>query len=341
MICLYKGGVMQIKRIINSIEKNQITAFHLARLTNRQAVQLFEYLKWRCNNGKPFCPECGNPKKIYKISANGRYRCGEIQCGHTFSVFTKTLLHNHSLQNDGESLAKILYAIALMATDITLADIATLSGLSYQTVFVYFHRLLSTFDIYNRDGEKFNGVVEMDGIHMNRYNTKHKKRGVVIIYLRQRGGNGANRTLAFVGKNENASLVEFIAKNHIEKGTEIQTDGHWAYSHLSSNDYVHKYVNHKKEYVSADGVNNNQCESINSRTRLSIDKMRRGVKQENLQRYSNRLAHYADTIDACKIKGLNKQEIISLMTIEYLIRFVTYEAPSDLTKYGVVKRARK
>ena len=79
-------------------------------------------------------------QKNYKISINGCYRCGEIRCGHTFSVFTKTLLHNHSLQNDGESLAKILYVIALMVSDITIADIAALSKLNYQTISVYFHR---------------------------------------------------------------------------------------------------------------------------------------------------------------------------------------------------------
>lgn len=334
---------MQIKRIINSIEKNQITAFNLARLTNRQAVQLFEYLKWRCNNGKPFCPECGNAKKIYKISIDGRYRCGEIRCGHTFSVFTKTLLHNHSLQNDGESLAKILYAIALMALDLTITDIAVLTGLSYRTVFVYFHRLLSTFDTYNREGEKFRGVVEMDGVYFHRYNTKHKKRRSLVVFLRQRGGNGASRSLPFLGgSRETTSLIEHIVENYVEQGSEIQTDGHPAYSCLSSDDaYTHKYVNHKEEYVSADGVNNNQCESINSRARLSIDKMRRGVKRENLLRYLNRIAHYADTIDACKVKRLNKSETISQMIIDYLTRFVTHEAPSDLTKYGVVKRIKK
>ena len=332
---------MQIRQIINAIEVKRITAFHLARLTNRQAVQLLEYLKWKSNDGKPFCPECRNAKKIYKISINGRYRCGEIRCGHTFSVFTKTLLHNHSLQNDGESLAKILYAIALMASDITIADIAVLSELNYQTIFVYFHRLLSTFDHYNRDGKKIRGTAEMDAIHHHKYNTKHIKKGIAVIYLRQRGGNGANRTLAFVGNRESASLVNFIAKNYIEKETEIQTDGHWAYSQLSSMGYTHKYVNHKEEYVSADGVNNNQCESINSRARLSIDKLRRGVKRENLQRYSNRIAHYADTIDSCKVKGLGKSETISQIIIDYLTRFVTYEAPSDLTKYGVVKRIKK
>lgn len=180
-------GKMQIRRLISSFEKNQIKAFHLANLSNRQAEQFFEYLRWRSNGGKPFCPECGNTKKIYKISIDGRYRCGEIRCGHTFSAFTKTLLHNHSFQNDGESLAKILYAIALMALDLTITDIAVLTGLSYRTVFVYFHRLLSTFDTYNREGEKFRGVVEMDGVYFHRYNTKHKKRRSLVVFLRQRG----------------------------------------------------------------------------------------------------------------------------------------------------------
>lgn len=137
-------------------------------------------------------------------------------------------------------------------------------------------------------------------------------------------------------------MIEHIVENYVEQGSEIQTDGHPAYSCLSSDDaYTHKYVNHKEEYVSADGVNNNQCESINSRARLSIDKMRRGVKRENLLRYLNRIAHYADTIDACKAKRLNKSETISQMIIDYLTRFVTREAPSDLTKYGVVKRIKK
>lgn len=334
---------MQIKYLIDSIKKNQITIFHLARLTNRQTVQLLEYLKWRSNDGKPFCPECGNTKRIHKISINGRYRCGEIRCGHTFSVFTKTLLHNHSFQNDGESLAKILYAIALMALDLTIADIAVLTGLSYQTVFIYFHRLLSTFDTYNREGEKFRGVVEMDGVHFHRYNTKHKKKRSLVVFLRQRGGNGASRSLPFLGgSRETTSLIEHIVENYVEQGSEIQTDGHPAYSCLSSDDaYTHKYVNHKEEYVNKDGVNNNQCESINSRARLSIDKMRRGVKRENLLRYLNRTAHYADTIDVCKVKRLNKSETISQIIIDYLTRFVTYEAPRDLTKYGVVKRTKK
>lgn len=324
---------MQVKKIIEKINRMCLTPTDLAKLNDRQAVQLLEFLRWRQNGGKPFCPKCGNCETIYRIKSRNWYKCGISDCKKNFSVTNQTIFHNHSSKKESGGFALAVYAISLISLGLTIQEISNITGLNYTTVQTYYHKVLAMFEDYNKNGEKFRGVVEMDGAYFYRFNTKHRKEKRVAISLRERGERGSVRTRFFVAKTENAFFIDQIAQKYIEKGTEVQTDGHFAYTVLG-NSYNHKTVNHHCEYVTKEGVNNNQCESINSEIRLAIDKERRGVKQTNFLKYLNFFAYNADMRTRYrKTKCVTKKEFVSIRIVELLILSLSHQVPNDLINY--------
>ena len=68
----------------------------------------------------------------------------------------------------------------------------------------------------------------------------------------------------YVVKRDKATLVPLI-RQYVKEGSEIWTDGWAAYVGLNEFGYIHKTVNHSKEFRSADGTCTNGVEGYWSR----------------------------------------------------------------------------
>ena len=155
----------------------------------------------------------------------------------------------------------------------------------------------------------FQGVVEMDGVYVNGYirprnrlekridrRKAYKPNKRVVISLRQRDqfGIGANRTRTFILRSENPVELSRIAHRFIVRGSEVHTDENMGYSNFIAH-YNHRVVNHAIEYCGANGENNNQSESYNSRFRRLQYGQCHKLGTLYLSNYANEIAYREDT----------------------------------------------
>lgn len=91
----------------------------------------------------------------------------------------------------------------------------------------------------------------------------------VLRQIDEHGGTGAMRTIVAVvhRATEIESDATALIEKYVAKGSTIMTDESKAYRRLNDLGYRHFSVTHKKQWCTAEGVNNNQAESFFSRMR--------------------------------------------------------------------------
>jgi hypothetical protein len=102
-------------------------------------------------------------------------------------------------------------------------------------------------------------------------NPTHPNRRIIMV-LRQvsnEPGIGSTRTIVHVVQSENEATAQALTRQYVKKGASIMTDEHPAYGLLSAR-YPHSAVNHRTEFSTDKGVNNNQAESYFARMRRLV-----------------------------------------------------------------------
>jgi transposase-like protein len=290
-----------------SSEARNLSLIKIARMSDEEAFEVFKNIRWSDTNGEPVCPCCGSAQKPFFIKSRLQFRCKE--CFHTFSVTSNTIFANHKLP-----LQTYLLAIAIFTNSVKSISALQLSrdlDVQYKTAWVLSHKIRESLMDFNGN-DKFDGVVEMDGVYVNHYirpeNKKEdridrrmvqKPNKRVIVSLRQRATIaddmvGAIKTKTFVLKSENPNDIRNIAHNHVEIGSEIHTDEAGAYDDLTAH-YFMKRVNHQIEYSGIYGENNNQSESYNARFRRMQYGNLHKIGNLYLSNYANEIAYREDT----------------------------------------------
>lgn len=135
----------------------------------------------------------------------------------------------------------------------------------------------------------------------NRVNWDKRKNRRIVLTLREVShiaGEGAIRTLTFICKSENSADATSIANKYIAPGAHIMTDENAAYNRLGDQidlqtrkpKWQHDTVIHAIEFSSDEGINENQCESYNSRMRRWV----KGVGHNATPKYlADRAAEFA------------------------------------------------
>lgn len=129
-----------------------------------------------------------------------------------------------------------------------------------------------------------------------RANAKRKLKRRVVLVARQLSliqGEGATRTCVTIARQEQESeAMPFIHRSVAHKST-IMSDENGAYNSLSLH-YTHKTVQHKIEYQTIDGTNNNQAESFNGRMRRTEYGVYHGYRPTYLMFYACETAWQED-----------------------------------------------
>lgn len=215
------------------------------------------------------CPNCNNLMRWNPNSSQfSIIRCSNDKCRTSQSIFRGSIFQNSKIP------CNIILRIAyfwLLKMKITSIEI--LEGISLKTSGKYYKKfnLLVESDIFQHAYEKIGGpgiVVEVDESKFGKrkYHRGHHVEGTWIVGGIERTPQKKMFMIAVIDRT--SETLSDIIHDHIEQGSIIHTDCWSAYSTaISENNFayntqfIHKTVNHSKEFVTEDGVHTNNIES--------------------------------------------------------------------------------
>lgn len=294
-----------------SAKSKTISELEVARMSEEEARETFEKLRWSDTNGEPVCSVCGCTESyiINTLSSTGktirRYKCKA--CRAQYTVTSGTLFANHKLELRTYLMAIIIFANAVKG--ISASQMSRALGVQYKTAFVLIHKLRAAL-MDNQDNIKLEGVVEMDGCYVGKskpenrrvdrldlrlaQNSNPNKRCVMVARQRaDESGLGAVKTVTAITKSENSFAIDSFANNNIAKNSTIHSDGASGYDNLSAW-FNSIQGDHSKAYVGENGECSNQAESFFSRFRRMQYGQCHHLSNLYLSNYANEIAYRED-----------------------------------------------
>jgi transposase-like protein len=278
-----------------SAKARTLSLAKVMRLSDGEAYQAFQEIRWAANGGKPVCPRCGCVA-IYKYHSRRIFKCKV--CDAQFSVTTATIFASRKLP-----IRDLLAAIAIFvngAKGISALQLSRDLDVQYKTAFVLAHKLREAMGAEMRN-RKLNGHVEIDGAYFGGYvkpeNRKEdridrrlaehqtgKRRAVVV--MRERKG----RTLPFVFQSEGEAVPTIHAR--VEPRTTVYADEASCWDGLHAR-FAMKRINHSLAFVDEDACTN-QAESYFSRLRRAEIGTHHHISGPYLRSYAREMAWRED-----------------------------------------------
>ena len=296
-----------------SAKARTISELEVARMSDTQARELFESLRWSDTDGEPVCSTCGCTQS-YVINTHTplgkpvrRYKCKA--CRKQYTVTSGTIFASHKLELRDYLLATVIYVNAVKG--ISALQMSRALGCQYKTAFVLVHKLRAAL-MDNQDDTKLEGVIEMDGCYVGKSrpanakvdrvdlrlvsNANPNKRCIIVARQRASEGSdliGAVATKTFITKGEYPNAINKIAIQNISKNSAIHVDGSPAYDDLEAW-FDMKVGNHSEAYVGENGECSNQAESYFSRFRRIEYGQCHHISPLYLSNYANEIAYRED-----------------------------------------------
>lgn len=255
----------------------------LKRLTEEEARELLEGLRWA--NGKA-CPHCGNvdQKRITGLKANagsnvrpGLYRC--MECRKQFTVTVGTVMERSKV-----ALRDWVYVFAAVCASkkgISAHQISRELGCQYKTAWFLSHRV--RLAMRTEGMGKLMGTVNVDETYVGGKprNPGEVKAKTPVLTLVEKGGRARSVVTEVTAVNLRRHMVE-----NIDKSAVIMTDELPVYRNLAKPFAGHLTVNHsKREFVGANGASSNEVEAYFSLLKRGIYGTFHHVSPQHLQRF--------------------------------------------------------
>lgn len=231
------------------------------------------------------CPRDGIEGGSY-ISTRGLWECPN---GHQTSVTSGTVMHRTKIP-----LCTWFWAAYLMATHtpgISAYQLARQLDLRYETAYMILQRL--RVGTVNPGREKLRGRVEVDETYMWGHQAGKRGRGMapgkslVIAGVEVRGAHAGRVRLRRI-RGVTARQVGIFLKAHIERGTQVVTDGHQSYRRLPSLGYPHKTIKGSSSVEVARQLVH--IHRVFSNLKTWLNGTHHGVSGKHLQAYLNEFA---------------------------------------------------
>jgi transposase-like protein len=265
----------------------------IMRMTDDEAHERFQAIRWADNGGEPFCPRC-ECTAIYTYAARRIWKCRD--CLHQFSVTSGTIFASRKLP-----IRDYLVAVAIFVNAVKGVSALQLGrdlDVQYKTAFVLAHKLREALSTVQSQGT-VSGTVEIDGAyfggHRKPVNIKAErddrrrevpaKRQSVIV-ARERGG----RTMVTVAASESAG-APFVA-SVVQPGSVVHADEAGAWDRLYAH-YDMMRINHSVAF-SLDGACTNQAESYFARLRRAEMGQHHHISGKYLLVYAQEMAWRED-----------------------------------------------
>jgi transposase-like protein len=254
-----------------------------------KAREHLEQIRWPDG---PFCPHCGEAKKVYRLTGSS-HREGLIHCnpcGGSFTVRTGTVLESSHVP-----LHKWVLSYRLMNSSkkgISAHQLHRTIGVTYKTAWFMAHRIRESMrqdDLAPMGGA--GSVVEIDETYIGRKDGFEVKQGAghkhAILTLVERDG----RARSFhVDRATKGNIIPIIREN-IDRESHVMTDEANRYSKLGSEFAKHDVVDHsRKEYGYTDRetgakVNTNTIEGYYSIFKRGMKGVYQHCGEKHLHRY--------------------------------------------------------
>ena len=289
----------------------------VSKLTEDQARETFERIRWP--NG-PVCPHCRSTKAIKlegKTVRDGLYKCHGEDCQKQFTATVDTILEDSHLP-----IRTWLMAFAILCSSkkgVSALQLQRQLGLgSYRSAWHMAHRIRHAMSKEPLAG-LLSGTVEVDETYVGgkprrmRGQKKPKKgRGtkkIPVLALVERGG----KARAFKIENVSGKTLKGAVLENVDRSSSIMTDEFGSY-HAPGLKFRggHHVVNHSKgEYVRGD-ASTNEVEAFFALLKRGIVGSFHHVSKKHLDRYcdefSFRWNHRKISDSECTIKAIKNGE---------------------------------
>lgn len=285
------------QHFLRSAAYRDLTLASIYALSDQEIHDLFARLRWNSTTHQA-CPACGVFDRHHLRRSRQQWRCKA--CGRDFSVTSATVFANRK-----KPLRSILIAAFFFVTGvkgIASLGLGRMNDCSMKAAHALQGKLRESI-LRTQDLRPLTGVVEIDGGYfggkprkpncrgrrndklivdrltgrlggkrhagLSRRNQDKRRNKRVVMVLRQRGTKprqGAVRTITAVTHSENERDILHLVRQYVSPDARIETDDNPSYNCLAAT-HEHEAVRHGREYVRADGVNDNQAESYFTRLR--------------------------------------------------------------------------
>ena len=238
----------------------------ILRMTDDQAHDRFQAIRFADNGGEPFCPRC-DCTKIYTMGTRRLWKCKD--CRHQFSVTSGTIFASRKLP-----IRDYLAAIAIFVNavkGISALQLGRDLDVQYKTAYVMAHKIREAVGAGSAEG-MLSGTVEIDGAYVGGHQRQENKKAdrtdkrlevpaarQSVIVARERGG----RTVVAVAPTEAAGAA-FVAAR-VAPGSVVHADEAPGWDRLHAR-FDMRRINHSEAF-SLNGACTNQAESFFSRLR--------------------------------------------------------------------------
>jgi len=227
------------------------------------------------------CPKCGRPAKYSRVKARRSYQCQ--WCAHNVYPTAGT-----PFDRTRTSLQDWFYVMFLFCTTrngVAAKRVQREIGVTYKTAWRMCDQIrqymtsLDSDDPMGGEGE----TVQIDETFIGgkgKQQTYHQTKKLVIGMME----NGGELVTRVVASTKKVDLLPQV-RRFVLPGTEIHTDECSSYRSLHTRGYVHKKVNHRHEYVSADGTHINALEGFWGLLKRGINGTYISVSGKHLPKY--------------------------------------------------------
>jgi transposase-like protein len=307
------------QHFLHRASTRDFSIFDATDLSGAKAVAFLAQIRWGADNTQ-ICPTCGVVDSHYFRENRCQWRCRS--CDAYFSITSGTIFQDRKVPLRTIITAVFLYANS--ANGLAAVELARTVRVNVKTAFVLLSKIREVL-VRNANLTPLSGAVQIDGAHfcakprkpnrrrkitaaevserlsahkakrgsqppkvrMSKRSAERLKNRRVILVAREispNTGDGATRSIVGVAFHENEAAGMGFAKRVVAPGATVWTDENAAYNKLSTL-CQHETVNHSMEFVSDDGVNDNQCESFNSRMRRAEYGVFHGFRPKYLADY--------------------------------------------------------
>ena len=223
----------------------------------------------RWPNGVVTCPTCGRDDVRF-IPTRRIWECRSKHQKRQFSVKVGTIFQDSPIGLD-KWLATI-WMIANAKNGVSSYEVHRAIGVTQKTAWFMLHRI--RLAMQDGDFGGMSGEVEVDetyiggkarNVHKSKRNTVIQGRGwagktVVMGLMERRSAYGPSKVKAKVIDNTSRRVLSDEVRRNVVPGFSVYTDEHSGYDAIGSA-YIHKVVNHAREYV-WDRVHTNGTENF-------------------------------------------------------------------------------
>ncbi|VDI67222.1 Hypothetical predicted protein [Mytilus galloprovincialis] len=201
-------------------------------------------------------------------------------------LLTSSIRRSSIFEKSKLPLRKLMELVYYFGIDLQIYEVEKLSDISHVSVIEWFDqfRIVCKESLTNDPvllGSNSEHLIEIDESLFGKKRKYHRGTGKQDTWVFGMVEKGSRKViLQIVEKRDRKTLLPIIQEN-VAEGAHINSDCWAAYNTLEKEGFVHKTVNHSKEFKAQDGTCTNEIEGIWGLAKLKIKSMK-GVRHERI-----------------------------------------------------------